>query len=262
MVSHRRWRCQYAFVTRLSDDGTHFKTLALWERDHLGENVELPLTGTPCELVLRGQAAHHPTELCARFPDDQLLADWRAQSYCGVPVLDAQGRVFGHVAIVDDKPMPDGPRGLAVMRIFAERVRAEVERLRMEDALRSANHRLAQSEESFRDLFEHAPIAYVHQAVDTRIIRANRAAMQILGVKPDEIVGLLGTSFFPDTPEAQRRLRDVLPLFATGTDDNGVVLELRRKDDGRPLWVQMVVQAAARTRSIRAACSSTSPIAC
>jgi formate hydrogenlyase transcriptional activator len=229
---------QYAFVTRLSEDGRHFKTLALWERDHLGENVELPLTGTPCELVLRGQAAHHPAKLCARFPDDDLLAEWGAQSYCGVPVFDAQGRVFGHVAIVDDKPMPDGPRRLAVMRIFAERVRAEVERLRMECALRSANDRLAQSEEQFRDLFEEAPIAYVHQAVDTRILRANRTAMQILGVKPDEIGGLLGTSFFPDTPEAQRRLRDAIPLLASGTDENGVVLELRRKDDGRPLWVR------------------------
>ena len=76
------------------------------------------------------------------------------------------------------------------------------------------------------------------QAVDSRIFRANRTAMQILGVKPDEIVGLLGTSFFPDTPEAQRRLRDALPLLATGTDEKGVVFELRRKDDGRPLWVR------------------------
>ena len=188
--------------------------------------------------MLRGQAAHYPTELCARFPGDHLLAEWGAQSYCGVPVFDAQGRVFGHVAIVDDKPMLDGQRGLAVVRIFAERVRAEVERLRMEDALRSANERLAQSEESFRSLFEEAPIAYGHLAVDTRIFRANRTAMQILGVKPDEIVGLLGTSFFPHTPEAQRRLRDALPLLTTGTDENGVVLELRGKDDGRPLWVR------------------------
>ena len=115
---------QYAFVARLSDDGTHFKTLALWERDHLGENVELPLTGTPCELVLRGQAAHHPTELCARFPDDHLMAKWGGQSYCGVPVFDGPGRVFGHVAIIDDQPMPDAQRALAVMQIFAERVRA------------------------------------------------------------------------------------------------------------------------------------------
>jgi hypothetical protein len=45
-------------------------------------------------------------------------------------------------------------------------------------------------------------------------------------------------SFFPDTPEAQRRLRDALPLLATGTDEKGVVLGLRRRDDGGPLWVR------------------------
>jgi formate hydrogenlyase transcriptional activator len=229
---------QYAFVTRLSDDDTHFKMLALWERDHFGGNVALPLRGTPCESVLRGEIAHYPSELCARFPDDHLLAEWGAQSYCGVPVFDEQGRVFGHVAIIDDQPMPDGPRGIAVMRIFAARVRAEVERLRMEGVLREANERLAQSEERFRDLFDEAPIAYVYQGVDTRIIRANRTAMKILGVKPEEITGLLGTSFIPDTPEAQRRLRDALPLMGRGTDMTGVVLELRRKDDGRPLWVR------------------------
>ena len=115
---------RYAFVTRLSDDGTQFKTLALWERDHFRENVEIPLRGTPCESVLRGQIAHYPAELCARFPDDHLLAEWGAQSYCGVPVFDEQDRVFGHIAIIDDKPMPDGPRGIAAMRIFAARVRA------------------------------------------------------------------------------------------------------------------------------------------
>jgi PAS domain S-box-containing protein len=106
------------------------------------------------------------------------------------------------------------------------------------EQLREANNRLAQSEVQFRDLFEEAPIAYVHQSVDTRIFRANRTAMQILGVKPDEIGGLLGASFIPDTPEAQRRLHDALPMLATGTDEKGVVLELRRKDDGRPLWVR------------------------
>jgi formate hydrogenlyase transcriptional activator len=243
----------YAFVTRLSDDGTHFKMLAIWERDRLGENVDLPLSGTPCESVLHGEPACYPTELSARFPNSPLLADWGAQSYCGVPVFDPQGKVFGHIAIIDDKPMLDGERGLAVMRIFAERVRAEVERLRMEDALRSANDRLAQSEESFRDLFNEAPIAYVHQSFDTRIFRANRTAMKILGVKPEEIEGMLGASFWADTPEAQRQGREALPLLATGTDEKGVVLELRRKDDGRPLWVRWWCRpepAAGYTRSM------------
>jgi PAS domain-containing protein len=74
------------------------------------------------------------------------------------------------------------------LRVYAEKVaRLEHAERTIGEQLREANQRLAQSQEQFRDLFEEAPIAYVHQAVDTRIFRANRTAMQILGVKPDEI---------------------------------------------------------------------------
>src|SRR5690349_3936296 len=76
---------------------------------------------------------------------------------------------------------------------------------RMNEQFHPANERLAQSEEGFRDLFDEAPIAYVHQGMDTCFIRANRTAMKILGVKPGEITGLFATSFVPDNPEAQRR---------------------------------------------------------
>jgi formate hydrogenlyase transcriptional activator len=229
---------RYAFVTRLSDDGLHFKTLALWERDHFRENVELPLTGSPCESVLHGESAHHPAAVCARFPSDRLLAEWEAQSYCGVPVFDERGRVFGHVAIIDDKPMPDGPRGIAVMRIFAARVRAEIERLRVEDALREANDLLTQSEERFRDLFQEAPIAYVYEGLDSRFIQANRTALRILDIRPEEVPGMFGKYLVPDTPDAQRRLREALDSVGRGTDTSGIVLQLRRKDNGRPVWIE------------------------
>jgi transcriptional regulator with GAF, ATPase, and Fis domain len=45
-------------------------------------------------------------------------------------------------------------------------------------------------------------------------------------------------SLVPDTPEAQRRVKGALASIGRGTDTDGVVLELRRKDDGRPVWVQ------------------------
>src|SRR4029077_6869232 len=132
-----------------------------------------------------------------------------------------------------------GSKYLRTMFIdVTDRVLLEREKARLEAALREANARLAQSEEQFRDLFEEAPIAYVHQGIDARILRANRTAMKILGVKPGEIEGMEGPSFWSDTPEAQRRGREALPMLATGTDEKGVVLELRRKDDGRPLWVR------------------------
>ncbi len=221
----------YTFVTEFAEDRTRFRSLALWARGALAPNFEVPLAGTPCEIVLNGRMSHHPRNLQRLFPEDKALVDWRAESYCGVPMVDSSGAVIGHFAVVDDKPMPDGSRAVAIMQIFAARAVAEIERLRFEKAL-------AESEERLRDLFEEAPIAYVHEGLDTRFIRANRAAMRSLGIKPEEIAGTYGKSFVPDTPDAQRRLREALASIGRGTDTSGVVLELRRKDNGKPLWIQ------------------------
>jgi PAS domain S-box-containing protein len=221
----------YAFVTEFAEDRTRFRSLALWARGSLAPNFEVPLAGTPCETVLNGQTSHHPRNLQALFPEDKTLVDWRAESYCGVPMVDSSGAVIGHFAIVDDKPMEDSARAVAIMQIFAARAVAEIERLRFEKAL-------AESEERLRDLFEEAPIAYVHEGLDTRFIRANRAAMRSLGITPEEVAGTYGKSFVPDTPDAQRRVREALASIGRGTDTSGVVLELRRKDNGKPLWIQ------------------------
>jgi len=51
------------------------------------------------------------------------------------------------------------------------------------DALQEASKALDVSEERFRDLFDEAPIAYVHEGLDSRFIRANRTAIRILGMR-------------------------------------------------------------------------------
>lgn len=230
--------CEYAFVSELLVDRLRFRTLAVWGRGTFLENFETPLDGTPCEAVLNGKPSHHPERICQLFPADVGLIRWRVESYCGVPLIDSSGTVVGHLAILSDQPMLDGPRGLATMRIFAARARAELERLRTEDALRRANEALVQSEERFRDLFDEAPIAYVHEGLDSRFIEANRTAMRILGLKPEEVAGTTGNSLVPDTPEAQRRLGEWLDSMGHGTATTGTVLELRRKNDGKPVWIQ------------------------
>jgi transcriptional regulator with GAF, ATPase, and Fis domain len=42
----------------------------------------------------------------------------------------------------------------------------------------------------------------------------------------------------PETPEAQRRLRQAFEAMGQGTDTSGITLELRRKDNGKPIWIQ------------------------
>src|SRR5215470_3721235 len=144
-------QCQYSFLSELSADRKSFKTLAVWGRGTFLDNFDIPLAGTPCEAVLAGRTSHHPERLCELFPEDKGLVAWKVESYSGVPLVDAGGTVIGHLAIFDDKPMREGPRGVAVMRIFAARARVEIERLTIDRALR-------ESEKRYRDLYEAAPL--------------------------------------------------------------------------------------------------------
>src|SRR5262249_18485876 len=141
------------------------------------------------------------------------------------------GNHLGHLAVFDERPMPPQPKTLLIFRIFAARAAAELARLRLEQNLRD-------SEQRYRDLFEEAPIAYVHQDLEPRFLSANRASLRILGIKPEDVPGTVGLSFVPDTPDAQRRVREAFASIGRGTDTSGVVLELRRKDNGKPIWIQ------------------------
>lgn len=141
------------------------------------------------------------------------------------------GEVLGHLAIFGDRPMPPAPGLLYTFKIFAARAVAELSRLRTVEQLRL-------SEQRFRDLFDEAPIAYVHEDLESRFISANRAAMKILGITPEQVPGTVGLSFIPDTPDAQRRVREAFASVGRGTDTSGVVLELLRRDNGKPVWIQ------------------------
>ncbi len=175
-------RVQYAFVSEISEDRLRFRTLAVWGRSAFMPNFEVPLAGTPCQSVLNGQMAHHPERLQALFPADTALADWRAESYCGVPLLDPAGAVVGHLAIIDDEPMPDGSCSLVILRIFAARARAEIERLRAEAALRASEERLSRVIESAMD-------AIVTIDEDQRVVLFNAAAEKVFSCAAAEAIG-------------------------------------------------------------------------
>jgi PAS domain S-box-containing protein len=221
----------YAFVAEFTNIRTRVHTLAYWAKDRIDTNVEFDLAGTPCEEVVRGNLCHHPVSVKDKFPLDKPLMEMGIESYLGVPLRNEQGEVLGHLAVFDERPMPEEPRKLFTFRIFADRAAAELTRLRLERSLR-------ESEERYRDLYEEAPIAYVKEDLESRFISANRAAMRILGITPEEVAGTVGKSLVPDTSEAQRRVQEAFTSIGRGTDTSGVILELRRKDNGKPIWIQ------------------------
>jgi len=216
---------RHSFVSDFQG-GERLRTLAFWSNGQFAANVEYELAGTPCETVIGGQDCFIPSGVQAKYaPREQGI-----EAYFGV-ALKAHGRVLGHLCAFDEAPRNPDPRTLYLFRIFAGRAAAELERLRTDKELR-------ENEERLRDLFDEAPIAYVHEGLDTRFIRANRAALRILGIKPEEVPSMYGRTLVPDTPDAQRRLKDAIESVGRGTDTSGVVLELRRKEDGRQIFIQ------------------------
>jgi len=130
-------RVRYAFITDC-DDQKRAKALAFWNGDQFGEKFEFDIADTPCMKVLNGETCHYKEGLQSLFPMDTGLADWGAESYLGVPMIDREGRVIGHIAILDDKPMDRDPRAIDLVKIFAARAAAELKRQRAEAELQSA----------------------------------------------------------------------------------------------------------------------------
>ena len=217
---------RHAFIAEF-DAASSIRTLAYWSAGQIVQNIEYELSGTPCEEVINGGLCFYPSGLQAKYAESEP----GIESYLGVPLRSMDGRILGHLCVFDESPMPNEPRTLEVFKIFATRAAAELDRMTLERELRDKEDRL-------RDLFDEAPIAYVHETLDSRFLRANRAARRILGITPEDVPHMVGKNMAPDTPDAQRRMREAFESVGKGTDTSGVVLELRRKDNGKPVWIQ------------------------
>jgi formate hydrogenlyase transcriptional activator len=221
----------FAFVAEFAGAPTRVRTLAYWGRGRIQENLEFELAGTPCEDVVRGGLCHHPQEVRERFPGDRLVVDLGIESYLGVPLLDGEGRVLGHLAVCDERPMAAEPRRLFIFRIFAARAAVELERLRVEQ-------QLVESERRYRELYEEAPNAYVAIGGDRRLLSVNHRATQLLGVPASELVGQPVLAHFAETPTGRPLAEEALCAGFDGRETSGLELEMRRRDGGA-LWASV-----------------------
>lgn len=230
---------RYALITECAnEEGTRLRTLCYLDGEKLLDNIEYDTAGIPCEIIMQGKDFFMAKDVQKVFPKEKGI-----ESAVGVPIFSSvTGQVMGHILVIDPEPVASENNQVIILKIFAARAGAEIERMRAQKELELVNKQLElllnESEQRYKDLFEEAPIAYVHEGLDTKFIRANLAALRILGVRPDEVADMYGSSLVPQTADAQRRLHEAFESVGKGTDTSGVVLELRRKDNGKPIWIQ------------------------
>lgn len=120
-----------AFVCECRDfPTTRVSMLARWNRGAFDNCVDFDLTGTSCEDVIQtGQPLFVPGNLGARWPLEKTFA---RESYLGLPCIDSQGRVIGHIACADGQQMRGDLPHIAILKIFALRAAVEIERRLLE----------------------------------------------------------------------------------------------------------------------------------
>ena len=125
-----------AFVTQCAGDN-RARVRAFWRDGRLCDPFEYELE-QPCADVIRGDERLLSEGVRQLFPGNGILAELGAESYFGVPAVGSTGRAVGHLVVLDVKPAEKDPLWVSVLRTFAARAGAEIEREQAEEKLRAA----------------------------------------------------------------------------------------------------------------------------
>ena len=138
-----------------------------------------------------------------------------AVSYMGAPLIDIDGRILGHLAVLDNRPMPEEPRLTALFKIFAARAAAEMQRLQREAMV-------LEREENLERLVNSAMDAIMELDQDLSVVFMNPAAEKVFRCPAQQVVGRNFNIYLADED---------------GDKLKGLIKELdERPEDQRHLW--------------------------
>ncbi len=196
---------KYALVGELKDPNT-IQTLAVWADGKTADNFTYNLQDTPCANVLKKDFSCYPERVQQLFPKDILLQEMGVESYIGTSLWDSSENVIGIMVLLDDKPMRDAEIAKAMLKIFAVRAAAELERQQIEDALQKR-------EQAFKALLEHNPdiiarfdCSLIYQYVNPVIRSVTGIPVEAFPGKKNKDLGLPDDFLLP--PEVTRQNHD------------------------------------------------------
>ena len=128
-------KADYTFIAILDKEAYCSKTIALVAKGKLIDNIEYSLKDTPCADAADDTVCCYPKDVCAAFPNDQLLVDMKIEAYLGTPLHDSNQNVMGLIVALYEHPISDEESVLTLFQVFSGRVAAELERIAYEQSL-------------------------------------------------------------------------------------------------------------------------------
>ena len=126
------------FVSEMSGyNSSECSILAGWDDGQILSDQLFNIKNTPFEEVLAGMVSFNPDSVQDEFRGHMDFSPKNVRSYAAVPCFDSQCKIIGHLSIMDDKPTIDQQRTLSILKVFAARAGAELERKRTEGLIRN-----------------------------------------------------------------------------------------------------------------------------
>jgi PAS domain S-box-containing protein len=172
----------YSFIGELVEENTTVRTIAFCHKQDILPNFEYELKSWPLNGAMPPRVQSVPNGAQHQFPQAGILKTLHIEGYVSVPLLDAHRNPLGVIVALFSNPLTDVQFVESVGQMFAVRTAAEIERLRIEAALRD-------NEEKYRTLYATMTQGVVYQDALGHIVNANPAAERILGLTLDQLIG-------------------------------------------------------------------------
>jgi PAS domain S-box-containing protein len=142
LVTHiaKALNTSYSLVTELVDG--ELNSLAFWANGELQPAFSFNIANTPCEKALQQGTFYCDSFVQQMFPQHRDLVDMQAYSYLGISLKDINGQAIGNLCILDEKTIQNPQRAEQVLKVFAARATAELERQRTNNMLVELNQQL------------------------------------------------------------------------------------------------------------------------
>jgi len=171
------------WITEYLEEQNKLSALAFWLNGAYIDKYEYIIADTPCQDVIeKEELCHIPDKVVDLYPKDPDLKPFGAVSYMGISLKDIDGKILGHLAFLDNKPMPEIPEVYALFKIFASRAAAELRR-------EIIQRKVIESESKLNRLVNGTIDAIIEFNSDFKITQANEAANKIFEFSNHKFIG-------------------------------------------------------------------------
>jgi PAS domain S-box-containing protein len=225
---------EFAFIIETHRDACNsLCTLIIAEQGQIRQRPEFNLEGTVCEEILKKGFCAYLQAARTQFPDDEFLAELKAESFVGTPLLDHRGNAIGVIGVADRKIMDAVQTIESTLQIFAARAGAEIARKCFEEDLEAEKERLAVTLRSIGD-------GFIATDVEGKVQLINNVAEKLTGWTSAEALGKPLTDVFQILNPATRRPAQnaVQRIVESGTIATTAAQAFLQKRDGGEYLVE------------------------